>query len=139
MEKNFHRALEFVFKWEGGYTSKEKNEPETNYGITKDTYPDIEIESITKDKAEELYKVDFWNKVGGPTLPFPFDVIAFDTAINCGPGRAIKWLGEAKTGHQYLFLRLEHYTKQKKKWKKNGRGWVNRVVDLYKLIEEMKG
>jgi lysozyme family protein len=136
MEKNFHRALEFVFKWEGGYVASDPG-GETKYGISKKSFPDIEITALTKDNAESLYKKYYWDRIGGDTLPFPYDIIAFDTAVNQGPGRATKWLGEAKTGRHYILLRLAHYAKLND-FDKYGRGWVNRLIDLSKLIEEMK-
>jgi lysozyme family protein len=136
MKKNFMVGLAFVLRWEGGYVDDPRDPGgETKYGISKRSYPHLNIKSLTKEQAAEIYKTDYWNKVGGDTLPFPFDIIVFDTAVNCGVGRATKWLGQAKTGKDYLFLRLKHYSRL------NGdflRGWVNRVVALHELINSIK-
>jgi lysozyme family protein len=137
VKKNFIPALAFVFRWEGGYVDDPRDPGgETKYGISKRSYPDVDIKNLTREKAAEIYKRDYWAKVGGDSLPFPFDVLAFDSAVNCGPGRALKWLGEAKTGHHYLFLRLKHYVRQNAPVYM--RGWTNRVIALYEFIEGLK-
>ena len=138
MEKNFNKALSFVFKWEGGLTIDE-NDPggTTKWGISQRSYPSLNIESLTREEAARIYKKDYWDKVGGDTLPFPFDVLAFDMAVNCGVGRASRLIGKATCGKDYLFKRIEYYTKLTQ-FNLYGKGWVNRCIDLYKLIEEMK-
>jgi len=135
MKKNFPRAMSFVFKWEGEYSNR-KSDGETKYGITKKSYPKLDIKNLTRKQAKEIYKQDYWGKACD-NLPFPFDVLVFDASVQHGRGRADRWMGKATTGRHYLFLRLEHYAKLKH-FDKFGRGWVNRLIDLFKLIEEMK-
>ena len=54
---DFNKIIEKVLKHEGGYV----NDPtdlggETNYGITKRFYPDVDIKNLTEEQAKEIYK-----------------------------------------------------------------------------------
>ena len=138
MKKNFSRALAFVLAHEGGYVNH-PDDPggETKYGISKRSYPKLDIKSLTKRQAADIYKRDYWDRTGGDVMPFPYDVLVFDAAVQHGVGRANRWVGQATTGRHFLFIRLEFYAKLKH-FNKFGRGWVTRLVDLFKLVEEMK-
>jgi lysozyme family protein len=65
MEKSlmsdFEQAVEFVLGHEGGY-SNDPNDPggETNFGISKRAYPNVDIKNLTRDGAKEIYLHDFW-------------------------------------------------------------------------------
>ena len=59
----FNEIIEVVLEHEGGYV----NDPtdlggETNFGITKRFYPDVDIKNLTKEGAKEIYKRDYWDK-----------------------------------------------------------------------------
>ena len=92
--KPFLKAIETILLHEGGYVN-DQDDPggETKYGITKRTYPDIDIKSLTKEQAVEIYYNDWW-------LKYQYDQIenenvsikVFDTAINTGNKTAIKLL-----------------------------------------------
>ena len=79
--------------WEGGYVNH-PNDPggETKYGISKKSYPDLDISSLTLDQALEIYKNDYWDKIRGDLLPYKIDTIIYDWAVNSGPYRAVKEL-----------------------------------------------
>ena len=84
----FDEIIEGVLKHEGGYV----NDPtdlggETNFGITKRFYPDVDIKNLTKEGAKEIYKKDYWdrNKVD-------------DMCVNQGRGTAVKVLQRAING-----------------------------------------
>lgn len=60
---NFRKAIEIVLKHEGGYV----NDPldaggETNFGISKRSYPNLNIKRLTRQEAIDIYKRDFWDK-----------------------------------------------------------------------------
>ncbi len=65
MEENFEKAMTFIFKWEGGYVN-DGNDPggETNFGISKRAYPNLDIKNLTKDEAKQIYYRDYWEKSG---------------------------------------------------------------------------
>jgi lysozyme family protein len=48
---------------EGGYCNDEHDAGgETNFGISKRSYPHIDIKALTPDQAMEIYRRDFWDK-----------------------------------------------------------------------------
>ena len=88
---DFQKALTFVLKNEGGYV----NDPldsggETKYGISKRSYPHLDIPNLTKEQAAEIYRRDFWQ----PYKDFeePIAIKVFDLAINMGHRRAAQIL-----------------------------------------------
>lgn len=92
---DFKKAVEFVLKHEGGYV----NDPhdaggETNYGISKRAYPNVDIKNLTRDQAIEIYKRDYWDKLPA-TLPAAVHCVLFDCAVNAGIGRALRILQAA--------------------------------------------
>lgn len=88
-------AIDFVLTQEGGYTV-DPNDPggETNFGISKKAYPNLDIKNLTVDQAKDIYKRDYWAPCRCDNLPFPFAVAVFDMAVNQGTGTAIKTLQE---------------------------------------------
>jgi len=75
-----------LLRKEGGYVFN-KNDPggETKYGISKKSYPHLDIKNITKEEAWNIYRRDFWD-------PLHLDSInnqavadqILDTAANMG-------------------------------------------------------
>jgi lysozyme family protein len=135
MTEIFPQAVAFVLAHECGY-SNDVGDPggETNFGISKHAYPNINIKALTKDQAIEIYRRDYWAKIGCDYLAWPMDMIIFDTAVNCGVARAMAWTKEITNPMDYLARRLRYYASIK------GsalylRGWVYRVLDLYEAIK----
>ena len=80
----FDLAIEKTLKWEGGYS----NDPadaggETNWGISKRSYPDLDIKSLTRDEAIAIYLRDYWRY--GDIIDQPLSEKIFDMAVNLGP------------------------------------------------------
>ena len=138
--RDFDKALKFVLKWEGGY-SNDPRDPggETKFGISKRSYPELDISKLTLKQAKEIYYQNYWLKAGCDDLPYPFNIVVFDTAVNMGRSRAIKFIDPYNDWRDYLLRRLHTYSKFKQA-KLYFRGWANRTLDLYKLIkDENKG
>ena len=133
---DFDKAVKFTLKWEGGY-SNDPNDPggETKYGISKRSYPELDISKLTLKQAKEIYYQNYWLKAGCDGLPYPFDIIVFDTSVNMGKRRALEFLNAYNDWKDYLLLRLYTYSKFKQA-KLYFRGWANRTLDLYKLIKD---
>lgn len=133
---DFEKALSFVLKWEGGY-SNDPRDPggETKYGISKRSYPNEDIKNMTIERATKIYYENYWLKPGCDKLPFPFDIIVFDTAVNLGGRRAMEFLNAYSDWRDYLLRRVVFYSKCKGA-KTYIRGWINRVVDLYNLVKK---
>lgn len=93
MMNKFDKAFEIVVGEEGGY-GNDPHDPggETKYGISKRSYPNVDIKNLSLQEAKNIYKRDYWDKVSGDSLPWPMCLYLFDSAVNQGVGRAIKWM-----------------------------------------------
>lgn len=96
MKANFDACMAEVFKYEGGYVN-DQHDPggETNLGISKRSYPKEDIRNMTRARAAQIYRRDFWDKLRCDELPDGLDLVAFDAAVNSGPSRGAKWLQQA--------------------------------------------
>lgn len=92
----FEQAVEIVLKHEAGYVWN-KNDPggETNFGISKRSYPELDIKNLTKEKAIEIYRRDFWDKNNIDLLPACLRLMAFDASVIMGGSTAIGLLQAA--------------------------------------------
>lgn len=136
---SFAIDMTFVFKWEGGYVN-DVSDPggETNFGISKRAYPNVDIKNLTKQGAQAIYQRDYWNALQCDTLDQSLAAAVLDTAINMGVGRAKQFLNQTTDWQQFIQLRKNYYTnlvKQKPALEKFLNGWLNRVNDLQKFIE----
>lgn len=92
----FDRALAFTLQHEGGYVN-DPNDPggETKYGISKRSYPHLDIKGLTIEEARHIYFRDFWIKPGVWRLADVAPDLArrlFDLGVNCGPANAARML-----------------------------------------------
>ena len=90
------QALDFVLAHEGGHVC-DPTDPggETKFGISKRTYPDLDIAGLTKERAREILARDYWDELRLGRLPAPLALVLMDTAVNLGRGRATKLLQAA--------------------------------------------
>lgn len=65
---------------------------ETKYGISKRSYPDLDIPNLTWEQAENIYWRDFWVNPRIRELPDWINGAVFDFAINSSPHTAIHYL-----------------------------------------------
>ena len=134
VQSNFQKGIGFVLKWEGGYINDPRDPgKESNFGISKKAYPDLDIKSLAVEEAKEIYYSDYWLKAGCDYLPRPLDLVVLDTAANCGVSQALDFLRISHRPIDYLFLRLKFYADLKRP--EFMRGWVLRVVDLWNAIK----
>jgi len=89
---NFNEAIEKTLVNEGGYVfDKDDAGGETKFGISKRSYPDVDIKNLTTDEAKAIYKKDYWNKLKADDIAsqkVAFEL--FDTAVNMGVRTASK-------------------------------------------------
>jgi lysozyme family protein len=87
----FEDAFQKLLLHEGGYVN-DPDDPggETKYGITKRTYPDVDIKSLTTDQARAIYKRDYWDRVSGDVIGSTRAAAVFDFAVNAGVGTSIR-------------------------------------------------
>ena len=67
----------------------------SKYGLSAMSYPLLDIRNLTLDQVKAIYARDYFDKAGCDSLPPPLAMLVFDSAVNCGPGIAAKWLQEA--------------------------------------------
>ena len=93
---SFEKALSFTLSWEGGWVDN-PNDPggETNFGISKNSYPVIDIKNLTREKAGEIYRKDYWDKGQCYLLPNPVNIVHFDACVNAGITQANRLLQRA--------------------------------------------
>ena len=96
---DFRKAMEFValHEWgnrkDGGYTNNPVDPGgETKYGISKRAHPNEDIKNLTPERALAIYDEEYWTKAGCDSIPFPLNVVVFDSAVNCGVGMSRLWL-----------------------------------------------
>lgn len=94
---NFAPIKDQIIPIEGGYVFN-KNDPggETKYGISKRSYPHLDIKNLTLDEANDIYKRDFWNvmkldQVNDQTIAEK----VFWFGVHSGPVTSIKCLQKA--------------------------------------------
>lgn len=150
MSVTFGIAIERVLSHEGGYVHNVRDPGgETQWGISKRSYPHVDIKALTRDDAKAIYYDDFWVPCG-QTLDDGVQFQVFDAAVNHGIQTAIRMLqravGAADDGYWgpfsqsayekmsephvvLLFLaeRLEFMAKLSR-FDTFGRGWSRRIA-----------
>lgn len=135
---SFDQAVTQVLKHEGGYVN-DPNDPggETKYGISKKSYPNVDIKNLTIDQAKAIYKRDYWDAVGADNLPPNVRYAAFDTAVNMGVGIARRFVKESGGDlNRFIELRRQRYANliaRNPKLAKFQRGWNNRLNEVAAL------
>lgn len=91
---NYLDAIRKVIAHEGG--AKITDNPLdpgglTKFGISKRSYPKVDIRNLTETDAIAIYKRDFWDMVGGDLIKSYGAAFAiFDQAVNRGVSTSIK-------------------------------------------------
>jgi lysozyme family protein len=90
----FNRCIKVILINEGGYVNH-PHDPggETNFGITKKRYPDLDIKNLTRNHAIQIYHSDYWNKMNLLGI-YDENLILhlFDMGVNAGIKIAIKMI-----------------------------------------------
>lgn len=90
---NFKLALEHLFELEGGYVNDQADRGgETKYGISKKSYPKLNIKNLTREQAAAIYKQDYWEVCKCDEMDMEMATVVFDSAVNHGPRRAAMFL-----------------------------------------------
>lgn len=97
MRERFDLLIGVVLQHEGGYVHN-KADPggETKFGISKRSYPGVDIANLTKQQASDIYYRDWW-------IPLQLDQIQddaiavkiLDTCVNVGSRAGVKILQKA--------------------------------------------
>ncbi len=88
MDERFERFFKDILRHEGGYSNdKDDLGGETKYGISKKSYPHLDIKNLTVEHAKVIYYYDYFVKGKFDEIAkISFQVASkgCDIAINCG-------------------------------------------------------
>lgn len=151
MEKdiNFQKAINHLFKLEGGYSNNKFDKGgATNYGITQKTYnaylkkqnlQNKKVKDITKEESMSIYYREYWLPSGANKITdFKLAYLLFDSCVNHGLGCG-KSLYKKSNGdfQKFIDLRREKYlaiVKNNPTQKIFLKGWLNRLSYINKHL-----
>ena len=158
MSARLSECLKFVLAWEGG-RDDDPDDPggRTAFGIIQREYSAWrrahgevakDVWDISPDEVRAIYAQNYWIPMQCDGHTAPFDLVVFDSAVNCGNGRAVKWRTLAKAkwyllGKRdgipglcriYINMREAYYHSigDTGRLSKFLRGWLNRTAALRK-------
>ena len=147
----FDTVFDRTIGHEGGYVNDPQDPGgETKWGISKRSYPNVDIKNLSRDAAKAIYFRDFWEPCAKYAHHDSVRFQLFDAAFNHGFGNAIRMLqravGAADDGHwgpnssnayssysendillRFIAHRLKFFTKLRT-FNTFGRGWSNRIA-----------
>ena len=162
---NFARCFAFTLGAEGGFTNAPSDPGNwtggavghgelhgTKYGISAAAYPGLDIENLSEQDAEDIYRRDYYDALYGDELQVPVAMVLFDGAVNAGLRRAVIWLQQALSlpadgvlgaqtlaaakaadvmalAREMLARRIDFYARLAA-WSNFGLGWTRRVIAL---------
>lgn len=154
---NFDQAFDKLLGHEGGYLSAEaaarQGDPggETKFGISKRSYPHLDIAGLTVADARAIYLRDYWTPAACDAVPEALKFQVFDVAVNSGVKTAIKLLqrtvcvtADGVIGPQTMTALkampasrfIAHFNSHRlalmaglTNWPAHGRGWALRVAE----------
>ena len=92
----FNEIIEVILDHEDGYVDDPTDRGgETNFGIAKRFYPDVDIKNLTKEQAKKIYHQDYWRVGKCDEIPSKLRHIYFDMLVNFGKRGAVKVLQKA--------------------------------------------
>lgn len=92
----FQKLIERILSHEGGYVFHPRDPGgETKWGISKRTYPNVDIKNLTREDAILIYYRDFWKPIKGERLHDGTAFQLLDSAVNSGISQSIRFLQRA--------------------------------------------
>lgn len=129
----FANAVNFVLKHEGGYNPSDRNGAPVNFGINQRANPDVDVKSLTRDQATQIYKTRYWDKSGAANLPANMQTPYFDTYV-INPAAAKRFLkASGNDPNRFLDLR-QNWLKSLEKGGEYDRAWTQRTADLQAMV-----
>ena len=149
---NFDTSFSELIGNEGGYVNHPADPGgETNFGISKRSYPMEDIKGMTLERAKALYFRDYWGPAGCDALPDAIRFDVFDMAVNSGSKQAVRTLqtaiGQTPDGvlgpktlmacqsmdAERLVMRFNAcrllFMSDLATWPSFGRGWAKRIAN----------
>jgi lysozyme family protein len=101
----FNSSLPFILRWEGGYVNHPADPGgATNRGVTQKVYdtwrraqgqPTQDVRQLSDAEMRSIYEANYWRPARCDVLERMLDLAQFDTAVNMGTGRAVRFLQAA--------------------------------------------
>lgn len=168
MKENFDSSLEHVLVHEGGFADHPADPGgATMKGVTLAVFRRYygsnktknDLRNIAHEQLAHIYRTGYWDKCKCDELPAGVDYAVFDSAVNSGPGRGVKWLQAAvgavqdgdigpntlqkvaahdsrKIIDDMLDRRLK-FLRSLRIWSTFGRGWRRRVERVREIALKM--
>lgn len=167
----FDKSFDRVFKSEGGFQNDPKDRGNwtsgvcgqgelrgTKFGISAMSYPYLDIQNLTRDRAKRIYQKDWWDKLQMERFRPAMQYQLFDAAINHGMCNATKML-QSSVGARadgiigprtkaavagvevndllmiFLAERLSFMTRIST-WSRYGKGWALRIAHNLRLASK---
>ena len=113
----FDSAVEFVINQEGREYENNPNDPggETKYGISKRSWPSVDIKNLTESQAKDIYRKNYWDALECDKYgDYKLATIVFDSGVNCGVAITKKWISDLTlagklTADNVIAKRLRRY------------------------------
>ena len=156
----FNKFFEKLMECEGCYfNDANDNGGETKYGVSKNSYPELDIPNLTKEDAKQILKKDYWNPCKCDDMPPAIACYVADMAYHSGCRQSAKILQRSacvcddgiigtqtlraihsKRQKDLLFSLQENrlaFLQKLDSWKHYGNGWTNRCNDVFDFCKEM--
>lgn len=108
----FAAAVSHTLGAEGGYNSRDANGAPVNLGINGAAHPGEDIRNMTPERATQIYKSDYWDKINGDDLAKTNPGMAhagFDIAVIDGAGKANELIKQAGGDPMKLIDLQQHF------------------------------
>lgn len=158
----FDEAVEFILVAEGEW-NRNPVDPggATRWGISQAAHPTVNLDTLTRVGAADIYRLEYWNVVGCDRLPEPYRLPVFDGAVQHGIRVAVKLLQQSVGAQpdgimgpetrgacaradwrpvvaEYLARRVRLYAIQPG-FDTFGFGWLRRVFNVHRAVYEAQG
>lgn len=149
----FEQAVSKVLMIEGGYVLDDAGAGPTNFGINgqANKMSGEDIRNLSKAQAIDIYKTRYWDVIKADNLPANIRMMAFDAAVNQGPGAALSMLRASKKSSdgtysldRFVALRQLRYRKTLEGKKFNMlpqsekdmymKSWMNRIKEIQNTV-----
>jgi lysozyme family protein len=135
---DFDHAFTIVVGEEGGYVNNPKDPGgETKFGISKRSYPNLDIRNLTIEDAKGIYQRNYWAPLGCDKFPWLVSLPLFDCGINCGVTEALLLLHKAERSSATPTGIFVEFMTQQALFKANlkifptfGLGWFRRMFRI---------
>lgn len=136
----FESVIGPLLQREGGFVAQDgRSGAPANFGINQRANPDVDVRSLTPDRAAEIYRERYWNPVVQAGVPEYAREAVFDFAVNAGPQRALEaWQRSGGDIGVFNEQRLAHYRRQPD-YAQNGRSWERRVAETTPATVDTRG